>query len=178
MNEARCSVNWKLFAPNGDRCNSPCATMIQTAPGAARQLPRSLVPARLQRHRAGAERRRKAGGDQRLRDGRIQKGRRLRLPVQQQGRAPVAHRHRLRRDVWRTAVPARRQKWEASAAPERAEAEKKGFLIRCPPSRSCWKLRNQMPKARYTGALRVLSSATQQPAPDHQQTRYQRAAGT
>ena len=63
MNEARCSVNWKMFAPNGAQMQF---TVLDDDPDlhlALLDSYLSLVPARLQRHRAGAERRRKAGGD-------------------------------------------------------------------------------------------------------------------
>jgi len=133
MNEARCSVNWKMFAPNGAQMQF---TVRDDDPDLHLALLDSYLEALYLRGYSVTEPGLNAGEKQEEINGYV-------LGESKKGDACVFLYSAKTTLQWRIATvyverfgelpfkPAGK-KWEASAAPERTEAEKKGFLTTVP----------------------------------------------
>ena len=167
MNEARCSANWKMFAPNGAQMQF---TVRDDDPDLHLALLDSYLEALYLRGYSVTEPGLNAGEKQEEITGYV-------LGESKKGDACVFLYSAKAALQWRIATvyvekfaelpfkPAGK-KWEASAAPERAEAEKKGFLTTVPAFKVV--LEAQEPDAEgkvHWRFARVVPSATPQPAP-------------
>ena len=167
MNEARCSVNWKMFAPNGAQMQF---TVRDDDPDLHLALLDSYLEALYLRGYSVTEPGLNAGEKQEEINAYV-------LGESKKGDACVYLYASKAALQWRIAtvyvekfaeLPFRPagKKWEASAAPERAEAEKKGFLTTVPAFKIV--LEAQEPDAEgkvHWRFARVIPSATPPPTP-------------